>query len=165
MNIEETIRLIISRCPALTRDAAQVLSSPAPQKRLNRVIRLALEDPDAGWSLFERGQLEAQIVSTAGMPHPVGVRLTTEEFNAVKAEEQATGRSASAQCREGLRIYHALKTTGVWEAFLARCTRDEREAEEILTALLQGYARRPTTEEILQAIERGPQDDSGNTAS
>jgi len=53
----------------------------------------------------------------------------------------------------------------LWQAFQDRCTRDGREWSEVLAALLQGYARRPTTEEILAAIERGPQDDSGSADS
>ena len=102
--------------------------------------------------------------STAGAPpregrtQRVAVYVTPEE--AAYLEAMPVG-SLSAAVRECVR-WHFL-THGA--ALRERCKREGSDLEETLSQLIWGYVTMPTPDEVREALERGPQDDSGRTTS
>jgi hypothetical protein len=102
--------------------------------------------------------------SKAGMPAREGytksvtVYLTPEDLAYLEAMPSNSLAAAVRECIAWYRDTHGA-------AFLSRCARDNRDPAETLAQLLWGYVTMPTPAEVREALERGPQGDSADTAS
>lgn len=106
--MENALRIIIARSPDAARHAINTIRaiqarSPIVQDRYNRVVDLALSDPQATFTAEERAAL-AEFVTVSGSDtgtreYTLRVRLTDNERDDLEARAENAGQSLSQYVR------------------------------------------------------------------
>lgn len=107
--MEQALKLIISKSPDAMREAIKTLQaikakSPIVQQRYNRVVEIALSDPQAEFSADERAILADSLagIEEEGRSFMLRVRLTERERAELQQEADAENMSMSEYVRQKL---------------------------------------------------------------
>jgi hypothetical protein len=103
----DTLKLIVARSPNASHMALQCIKaaraeSPVLQSRYNQVAEIAINDPAAGWTPEERGEIAAHLdVAEADTrrSQTMNVRLTPDDADIIRLRAEAQQMTVSEYVR------------------------------------------------------------------